>query len=137
LAGGDETFDVLGEAPAAVADAGEEEALTDARVEADAEGGQDRAPQIGRGGHEAEHDEQPDLGEPTHPLDETARCRPVRKPCVAQIESGEVNGEEAARVQNGRGAVRSDTEREHRQRIEPGRRQRDATHPPRADPAHG
>ena len=61
----------------------------------------------------------------------------MRQPRVAEVERGEIDGEEPARVQHGRGAVRRHAQREHRQRVETRGRQRDAPHPPRAHPAHG
>jgi hypothetical protein len=97
------------------------------------DGGQDLRGQPSRGVQQAEHDEQPDLGEPADSLGEAAGGRAVRQMGVAEHYRGNVDREETARLGLRRGPVARDDQRQHRDRVQAGGRQRHPAQGQRAE----
>ena len=79
-----------------------------------------------------EHHEQPDLGQPRHPLGEGAGRHPVRELAVAEDQRGDVDRGEPGGVHRRRSAVRRERQAQDRERVEAGGRQRRPPHHPRA-----
>jgi hypothetical protein len=94
------------------------------RDQADQQRGQDLGGQPARGGQQAEHDEQADLGQPADALGEAAGGRVVWQARVAERDRRHVHREEAASRRDRCGPVDGDDQPEHGDGVQAGGGQR-------------